>query len=865
MTITLTDFQQGAATQLIAHIKDAQENYAFKGDLISAIVLEAATGAGKTVIATSVIEQLMFGSDTTDPVPGTTVLWVTNDPSLNAQTARKMQDASKRINDIRLLGQGAAFNQEIFEPGVIYFLNTQAASASARITRKGDGQDWTIWQTIENTIDQLGASFLVIVDEAHYGVTDKAGSTPTIINKILNGDPGMDSTTAPRKPVPVFIGISATAERLNKALEQQNRRRYNVSVPIEDVRRSGLVKDRITLAPAAVAGEVVADTTFIRLGVDKTLEYERRWTEYAASQGEPAVTPAMVIQLPDERSEDDSFKTLLRSVVDSVLQQWPGLIALQIVHTFGEHAPIDLGGGRAIRYMAPQDIQDATEVRVVLAKNAITTGWDCPRAEVLVSLRASVDYTPIAQLIGRIVRQPMARRIALDETLNNVHAYLPRFDRKSVMSVVDQFSGGDAAASAAVVRLELVYQAPNAMQPALQALSALPSYSVPSQISSSETKRLHTLATYLENDGLLPGAVANATGFLNGVLDLEAAKLSATGELDERRDAVSNASVFELQVSLDGSVIDGERILAGTRMDAKNIDDVFRRASRALKDGTAESYWAYLVGKDPDEDPIEAKITVAALGLSSQVVGNVEAAAASMNSDWLRSHAKEISFEPESARARYVRLQSEARDPQPVPRIEVGGTVVDAILQTASSDLSDEQLRATIAADTENRWPRHIYQAAADGMYWKKPQDSDGLERMVLESELANRLMVAWYRNPVGGDRALCIPYQVKGSRKWSRLFPDFIFFHDTPDGLKPSIVDPHGIHLTDWIDKLGGYLAYAEEHAVEFRGIAPLTKVQGKALFLPVHDDHVRAKIRTAIQAGKSIEEIFIAHGIAY
>ena len=60
---------------------------------------EAATGAGKTVIATSVIEQLIFGSDFTDPVDGTTVLWVTNDPSLNAQTARKMQEASEKISD----------------------------------------------------------------------------------------------------------------------------------------------------------------------------------------------------------------------------------------------------------------------------------------------------------------------------------------------------------------------------------------------------------------------------------------------------------------------------------------------------------------------------------------------------------------------------------------------------------------------------------------------------------------------------------------------------------------------------------------------------------------------------------------------
>ena len=66
----------------------------------------------------------------------------------------------------------------------------------------------------------------------------------------------------------------------------------------------------------------------------------------------------------------------------------------------------------------------------MLAKEAISTGWDCPRAEVLFSERPAKDATHIAQVIGRMVRQPLAHRIATDDALNSVTCYLPLFDRK---------------------------------------------------------------------------------------------------------------------------------------------------------------------------------------------------------------------------------------------------------------------------------------------------------------------------------------------------------------------------------------------------------------------------------------------------
>ena len=88
-------------------------------------------------------------------------------------------------------------------------------------------------------------------------------------------------------------------------------------------------------------------------------------------------------------------------------------------------------------------VQDSTWVRVLIAKDAISTGWDCPRAEVMVSFRPATDRTHITQLLGRMVRSPLARRIPGNERLNAVDCLLPKFNKKTVDDVVKALMKGD--------------------------------------------------------------------------------------------------------------------------------------------------------------------------------------------------------------------------------------------------------------------------------------------------------------------------------------------------------------------------------------------------------------------------------------
>lgn len=109
----------------------------------------------------------------------------------------------------------------------------------------------------------------------------------------------------------------------------------------------------------------------------------------------------------------------------------------EVVHTFGQTTATITINGVDVRYEEPSRISEDRNIKVVFFKENLSTGWDCPRAETMMSFRRAKDATYIAQLLGRMVRTPMQMRIQVDEVLNDVHLYLPYFDADTVKEVVE--------------------------------------------------------------------------------------------------------------------------------------------------------------------------------------------------------------------------------------------------------------------------------------------------------------------------------------------------------------------------------------------------------------------------------------------
>jgi type III restriction enzyme len=93
--------------------------------------------------------------------------------------------------------------------------------------------------------------------------------------------------------------------------------------------------------------------------------------------------------------------------------------------------------GLDVNYCEPSRIADDRKIKVVFFKENLSTGWDCPRAETMMSFRHANDATYIAQLLGRMVRTPMQMHIMVDDVLNDVHLFLPYFNAETVKDVTE--------------------------------------------------------------------------------------------------------------------------------------------------------------------------------------------------------------------------------------------------------------------------------------------------------------------------------------------------------------------------------------------------------------------------------------------
>ncbi|HEV7647430.1 MAG TPA: DEAD/DEAH box helicase family protein [Actinophytocola sp.] len=823
MRLTLKDYQQAASSDVIKALRRAARDYAADKSDFWSIVLAAPTGAGKTVIAAAVIETLLDGDGTVAPDPEATFLWVTDDPALNVQTRRNMIQASSTLGPNRLVPIESSFDEAMFEPGKVYFLNIQKLSRGNPLTRTNvDNREYSLWQTIANTIEHNGEHFYVVIDEAHRG-TKVTSDRPTIVSRIINGQDGQNP------PAPVVWGISATPERFNQAIATWgDRTNKAITVPIDDVRASGLLKDMIVLDNPAL-GEVEGDTTFIRAAIKQTVKFEEAWHEYGAAQNEAPVLPVVVVQVQNKTGNVE-----MGEILDAIFNAWDSLKDSNVVNTFGEHVAVS-AGGHTIAYMAPQDIQDDPEVRVVLCKDAISTGWDCPRAEVLVSLRPAGDYTYIAQLIGRMVRTPLARRIATDQTLNDVHCYLPEFNKTQVKAIVDRFAEGKSDEPPVEIIINPVVLEHNGAVPdaVFELLVDLPTYVVPGRIYRTQMARLHTLAALLAGDHIIEDAVQQVRITLNGVLTNERKRMEADGSFQKALKRVRQLRVERSYVLLAAESMDDlpDEASYDVDRDDNNIEDLYRAAKRKLPEGVAANYWNYVIESQTAEeyDPTEAKAETAVLALHPAVVEAVESASEQLVRTWLKTHQRNISKLNDAKKAQYEPVKRETRTPE----------LTDLILPTART-----------VSRTDQTWKLHVL-AKEDGIY---PGNLKGWEIKVLEKELADSDLVGWYRNPTGGNSSLRVPY--RGTRFDKSMYPDFVLFHKTEDGIRPSIVDPHGFHLADAAAKLKGLAEYAEHHGNAFDRIDAVAEIDKKLLALDLRSKANREAVTKVTDGG--VKELF-------
>ena len=851
MRFTLKDYQADAVGDVLTNLRKARSIF-HSIDSPSQFALTATTGAGKTVMAAAVIEALFYGDDSFDflPDPTAVVLWFSDDPSLNEQTRFRLAESSDKLDSDLVVVQHP-FSVEKLSPGKVYFLNTGKLTKSSLLTRgheiadevdqfeslrstvNPDMQAYTIWDTLASTIEDPNLTLYMVLDEAHRGMgTKQSTDKPTIVKRLINGHIGVP-------PMPVVWGISATVQRFEDAMKAAEVSASRIGLPkvlVDSVRvqESGLLKDDIVLDIPAESGAF--DIVLLARATRKIMESTKLWARYATEQEDSdAVIPLMVIQSPNTPDPD----TLARAL-DTVYAEWPDLREDAVAHVLGDHS-WQQWGSYQVPYIAPERVQDAKHVRVLIAKDAISTGWDCPRAEVLMSFRPAKDATHITQLLGRMVRTPLARRIPGSEKLNSVECILPFFDHRTATNVVkilmgamEDFPEGGGGRRVLIDPQEMT---PNSSisEAVWEALESLPSQSLPKR-GTKPVKRLTALAHALAADGLRPEAGKKAHAEMHAVLDGLTVRFK-----DKMTEAVAEIWTVHGE-TVTGSAGEQSPVYSqfAETADDRSIRDAFREAGRVLSPDLAGTYVDHLAGPDhptTDDDGLrDAYVKVAALALLPEVREELDREADKLAARWFDEYRVAFKDLTDERRSVYNEIHAMSTEPQ---RLSITRPK-DAILETTTRDVEGN----------EHRMPTRSSHLLSDSSGQYPVGALNPWEVEVLDAERGRPGALAWYRNPARASQdSLGVAYK-DGQGTWRTMRPDFVFFNQGSKGIHASIVDPHSFHLADAIPKLRGLADFAVQYGNEFHRIEAVAKIGDQLRVLDLKKEIVRAAVKVAEDA---------------
>lgn len=375
IAIDLFDFQEKAVIKLLDIVTDSRSK--------QTITVKSPTGSGKTIILIDFVEEYLTKINSR-----TAFIWLCpGKGDLEEQSRQKMRKFAPHRHTQNLFDS----LQNGFEAESTTFINWEL------VTKKGntairDSERKNLFDRIADA-HRAGIEFIVIIDEEHSNNTAKA---KTII----------DAFSAKN-----IIRVSATAI--------ENKRYEYFEIDEVDVIGEGLITKALYVNEGLADGMEVADDydCLLDLADSKRKDIAARYKELGK-----AIRPLVLIQFPNGQPE--TIRAVEKKLESMGYTYDNGMVSIWM-----SEDKRDL----------PDNLteNDATPV-FLLMKQAISTGWDCPRAKILVKLREGMSESFEIQTIGRIRRMPEAKHYE-DDLLDFCYVYT--FDEKykaGLLSSIDK-------------------------------------------------------------------------------------------------------------------------------------------------------------------------------------------------------------------------------------------------------------------------------------------------------------------------------------------------------------------------------------------------------------------------------------------
>ena len=353
------------------------------------VVLKAPTGAGKTVMASEMLatltEELQSRSDL--PFRQVAFIWIAPN-KLHQQSYFKMKNFFTETKLLKpVMFDELDQSDGIIHQGEVLFVNWESINSKNNLIVRDNEQGLSLYDIARKTREE-NIPIIVVIDEEHLFWTKTADKSKAVLEKIN---------------AKVEIRISATPK---------TKPEYLVNIDRQEVIREEMIKEGVLLNPDVTSG-YANDIALNEHLINKALEKRQQIADAYKKEG-VNINPLLLIQLPNDTT--DAMTADDTKIMEQVVQY---LDVMQGINTDNHRLAIWLSKQKTNL----EDIERNDNLtEVLLFKQAIALGWDCPRAAVLLIFRKLTSDTFTVQTVGRILRMP-EQRFYCNPLLNKGYVY----------------------------------------------------------------------------------------------------------------------------------------------------------------------------------------------------------------------------------------------------------------------------------------------------------------------------------------------------------------------------------------------------------------------------------------------------------
>lgn len=368
--IILKEYQEKAVERLIEYTADAlvMPNRRIQ------MLLKAPTGAGKTVTMAAYLSRLVQEVVLRPDLPrDIAFIWLAPN-TLHLQSYASLKGFYGELNDLKTIQIDDLQRDAILQPKDLLFINWSSVDKEKNTFRKEGEQDFNLTKLVENTYLE-GTEIIVIIDEAHLSAF--SGIQALKVLKMIDAKIEIAVTATPK----ITPDMNVVIPRAKVVAAQMIKKGVKLNPDLSEEEQMGQMLDLHLLRKAMQKRDQIAGE-YKKAGID--------------------INPLLLIQLPSEivtLTEEDKNKRLIME----------NYLAGEFSITAQNHQ-LAVWLSDSKDKVNLDNIEEPNAIpKVLIFKQAISQGWDCPRAAVLIIFREIGNPTFGVQTVGRILRMPQQK------------------------------------------------------------------------------------------------------------------------------------------------------------------------------------------------------------------------------------------------------------------------------------------------------------------------------------------------------------------------------------------------------------------------------------------------------------------------